>query len=151
MSSSLVKIDIHLIFHVKSSRIPMREEDLPRIFQFIGGLIRGQGGIPMEVGGVCNHVHVLTTLPKAMALKDFVRNVKAASSKWIKQLDSYYETFAWQDGYGAFSVSPSLLEKTRNYIVRQEEHHKIMTFREEYKMFLDRYGIEYDEQFFLCD
>ncbi|MBR0074014.1 MAG: transposase, partial [Bacteroidales bacterium] len=151
MSSSLVKIDIHLVFHVKSTRIPMREEDLPRIFQFIGGLIRGQGGIPMEVGGVCNHVHILTSLPKTMALTDFVRNVKAASSKWIKQIDGYYDTFAWQDGYGAFSVSPSLLDKTEKYIARQAEHHKKTTLREEYKMILDRYGIEYDDNYFLCD
>ena len=105
----------------------------------------------MEVGGVCNHVHILTSLPKTMALTDFVRNVKATSSKWIKQIDSYYKDFAWQDGYGAFSVSPSLLDKTKNYIIRQEEHHKKITFREEYKMFLDRHGIEYDENYFLCD
>lgn len=105
----------------------------------------------MEVGGVCNHVHILTSLPKTMALADFVRNVKAASSKWIKQIDGYYETFAWQDGYGAFSVSPSLLDKTKKYIARQAEHHKKITLREEYKMILDRYGIEYDEKYFLCD
>ena len=71
--------------------------------------------------------------------------------KTFRTLLGYYETFAWQDGYGAFSVSPSLLDKTKKYIARQAEHHKKTTLREEYKMILDRYGIEYDDNYFLCD
>jgi putative transposase len=98
-----------------------------------------------------DHIHILTSLPKSMALTDFVRDIKANSSKWMKQRDVGYARFSWQDGYGAFSVSPSLLEKTINYIRRQEEHHKKRTFREEYKMFLEHYGIEYDERYAFGD
>lgn len=139
MASSLVKNDIHLIFHVKSTGITMRAEDTPRIFQYIGGIIRAMDSIPIAVGGTTNHVHILASLPKTMALSDFVRKIKSNSSKWIKQLDRHYQVFSWQDGYGAFSVSPSLLDKTVNYINRQNEHHKKMTFQEEYKLFLDNY------------
>ena len=151
MGSSLTKIDIHLVFHIKSTGIPMRKEDLPRIFQYLGGIIKGMNGIPLEIGGVTNHIHILTSLPKNIALTDFVRNIKANSSKWIKQIDPYYLKFSWQDGYGAFSVSPSLLEKTINYIRRQEEHHHKLTFEEEYKIFLEQYGIQYDEKYAFND
>ena len=151
MASSLVKINIHLIFHVKSTGVNMKTNDLPQIFQYIGGIIRGMDAIPIEIGGMPDHIHILTSLPKSMALTDFVRDIKANSSKWMKQRDVGYARFSWQDGYGAFSVSPSLLEKTVNYIRRQEEHHKKRTFREEYKMFLEHYGIEYDERYAFGD
>ena len=147
MASSLVKIDIHLVFHVKSTGIPMRKEDLPRIFQYIGDVIKGMDSIPIVVGGIEDHIHILASLPKTMALTDFVRNIKANSSKWIKTLDCYYAPFCWQDGYGAFSVSPSLLDKTINYIRKQEEHHRKRSFHDEYKSFLKRYNISYDEKY----
>ena len=125
----------------------MRENDLERIHAYLGGIINNLGGIPIIVGGIDDHVHILTSLPKTMALTDFVRVIKADSSKWVKQLDGHYSNFSWQEGYGAFSVSPSLIEKTTNYIRNQAEHHKKRTFREEYKLFLDAYGVQYDERF----
>ncbi|MBQ9170913.1 MAG: transposase [Bacteroidaceae bacterium] len=151
MASSLVKIDIHLIFHIKSAGVDFRKDDLPRIFRYIGGMINGFGGIPIEVGGTTNHVHILTSLPQTVALADYVRGIKANTSKWIKQLDTHYTHFAWQDGYGAFSVSPSLLDKTIQYIQNQEVHHKKRTFEEEYRLFLDAYGIKYDERYAFSD
>lgn len=129
----------------------MRENDLPRIFQYIGGIIREMNAIPMEIGGMKDHVHIFMSLPKTVALTDFVRDIKANSSRWIKQIDHYYAPFAWQDGYGAFSVSPSLSEKTVNYIRNQKEHHRKRSFREEYKLFLDAYGIDYDEKYAFSD
>ena len=151
MASTLVKIDVHLIFHVKSTGIKMHEDDLPRIFAYISGIINGVGGLPIEVGGRPDHVHILTSLPKTMSLSDFVRAIKADSSRWIKRLDDKYAQFAWQEGYGAFSVSPSLIEKTANYIRGQEEHHKKRSFQEEYRLFLEAYGIQYDERFAFSD
>ena len=103
----------------------------------------------MQIGGMPNHVHILTVLPKTMSLVDFVRTLKTNTSKWIKQLDDCYARFAWQDGYGAFSVSPSLISKTVDYIRNQEEHHKKRSFRDEYKLFLEHYGIDYDEKYIL--
>ena len=152
MASTLVKIDVHLIFHVRSTGVTMREEDLDRIFAYIGGVIRGLGGLPIEVGGRPDHVHILCSLPKTMALADFVRAVKAESSKWMKSLDECrYGKFSWQEGYGAFSVSPSLLDRTVQYIRRQAEHHRRWSFKDEYVKFLDAYGIQYDERFIVSD
>ena len=151
MASSLVKIDVHLIFHVKTTGCNMHKDDLPRIFQYLGGIINGLNGIPIEIGGTEDHVHLLTSLPKTMALTDFVREIKAHSSVWIKQLNHHYKQFAWQDGYGAFSVSPTLLDKTIEYIRKQEEHHKKRNFQEEYKLFLEAYGIKYDERYVFSD
>lgn len=151
MASSLAKITIHLIFRVKAAGVDLRNEDLPRIFRYIGGIINGLNGIPVEIGGTHNHVHILTSLPKSIALTDYVRDIKANSCKWIKQLDRHYLQFAWQDGYGAFSVSPSLIDKTIQYIQGQEEHHKTRSFNEEYRLFLDAYGIDYDEKYAFSD
>ena len=151
MASALVKIDVHLIFHVKSTGVKMRKEDLERIFTYIGGVIKGVDGIPIEVGGMTDHVHVLTSLPKSMSLVDFVRIVKGDSSKWMKSIDPHYTAFAWQEGYGAFSVSSSLIDKTVAYIRGQAEHHQKRSFQEEYKLFLEAYGIEYDERFAFGD
>lgn len=147
MATTLVKIDIHLIFHVKSTSVKVREEDLPRLFAYIGGTIRSLGATAIEVGGMPDHVHILTTLPKTVAAADFVRAVKAESSKWLKTVAPHYNSFAWQAGYGAFSVSASLLDTVVRYIRRQAEHHRRRSFREEYKMFLEAYGIEYDERY----
>ena len=129
----------------------MRKEDLERIFTYIGGVIKGVDGIPIEVGGMTDHVHVLTSLPKSMSLVDFVRIVKGDSSKWMKSIDPHYTAFAWQEGYGAFSVSSSLIDKTVAYIRGQAEHHQKRSFQEEYKLFLEAYGIEYDERFAFGD
>ena len=151
MASTLVKIYVHLVFHVKSTGIPMREEDLPRIFDYMGGIIRNVGGISMVVGGLTDHVHILTTLPKTMTLSDFVRTIKANSSRWIKTIDDYYAPFVWQDGYGAFSVSVSTIPVVRRYISNQKGHHKTVTYVDEYKQFLDAYCVKYDERYAFLD
>lgn len=129
----------------------MRKDDLPRVFAYIGGIIKKINSLPIEIGGMPDHVHILTSLPKTMSLSDFVRIIKAESSKWIKTINSHYRNFSWQEGYGAFSVSPSILEKTIQYIRGQENHHKERSFQEEYKMFLDAYGIQYDERYAFGD
>ena len=129
----------------------MRDEDLERVFQYIGGAIRNEGGIPFAVGGVSDHIHILTTFPKTISLADFMRTIKANTSKWLRRLDPYYDSFRWQDGYGAFSVSPSLLDRTKKYILTQAEHHNTKTYRDEYKMILDSYGIDYDERYAFND
>ena len=151
MANTLVKMNVHIVFHVKSTGIKMRTEDLERIFSYIGGIINGIGGIPMEVGGVENHIHILTTLPKDMSLSDFVRIIKTDSSRWIKKIDDYYSRFSWQVGHGAFSVSTSVVDTTANYIRNQSRHHKRRTFRDEYKLFLEAYGVEYDERYAFDD
>ena len=151
MASSLVKINIHLIFHVKSTSVKMRTEHLEEIFRYIGGVVKHIGGVPIVVGGMPDHVHILTSLPKTMSVSDFTREIKAGSSKWMESLNPCYEKFEWQEGYGAFSVSASQIDKTARYIGGQAEHHQKRTFQEEYKQFLAAYGIQYDERFAFSD
>ena len=97
------------------------------------------------VGGVADHVHILCRLSRTRTLAELVREIKRTSSKWIKTKGLRH--FGWQNGYGAFSVSPSHVARVRRYIARQEEHHRKQSFQDEYRGFLDRYGIDYDERY----
>ena len=91
MASTLVQQYMHIVFHTKSTSITMREEDLPRVFDYIGGVIRNINGVSIQVGGRPDHIHILASMPKTMSLAEFVRTIKSNSSKWIKTLDGYYE------------------------------------------------------------
>ena len=147
MANTYVKNIVHIVFHIKSKGTPILADDLDRVHRYIGGITKGVGGTLIEIGGMPDHVHLLTSLPKTMALSDFVKTIKANSSRWIKELNPYYGGFSWQDGYGAFSVSDSVVPKVVNYIRNQESHHKQRSFIDEYKSFLDACGINYDEKY----
>ncbi|MBR6878069.1 MAG: transposase [Bacteroidales bacterium] len=149
MANTYTKLNIHIVFHVKSTGVCIKNEDLPIVFAYIGGIVRNVDGYPLTVGGIENHIHILATIPKTMSVSEFVQKVKANSSRWIKTLDKYYESFAWQEGYGAFCVSPSLLKKTIHYIETQEEHHHKESVRAEFIRFLQENGIEFDERYLL--
>ena len=149
MANTYTKLNIHIVFHVKSTGITIRKEDLEQVFAYIGGIINNIGGYPITVGGITNHIHILATMPKTMSVAEFVQKTKTDSSKWIKTTDKYYETFAWQEGYGAFCVSPSLLKKTIRYIETQEQHHHEVSVRDEFIQFLKENGIEFDERYLL--
>ena len=147
MANTYVQNILHIVFHIKSNGTLLLSNDLNRIHQYMGGIVKGTGAILIEVGGMPDHVHLLISLPKTMALSDFMRVVKAESSHWIKSISPYYERFLWQEGYGAFSVSSSVVPKVVNYIRNQAEHHKDKAFMDEYKSFLQAYGIDYDERY----
>ena len=149
MANTYTKLNIHIVFHVKHTGITIRKVDLRQVFAYIGGIIQNIGGYPITVGGITNHIHILATMPKTMSVSEFVQKIKANSSKWIKTVDEYYETFAWQEGYGAFCVSPSLLKKTIHYIETQEQHHHEESVRDEFKRFLIDNGIEFDERYLI--
>ena len=149
MANTYTKLNIHIVFHVKSTSVFLKKEHLPLVFAYIGSVINNIGGYPITVGGVDNHIHILATMPKTMSVSDFVKTIKANSSRWIKTLDKYYEDFAWQEGYGAFCVSPSLLKKTICYIETLEEHHDKESVHAEFIRFLQENGIEFDERYLL--
>ena len=154
MASSLMKIYIHLTFHVKRNGFShtIRECDLPELFRYIDGIIANVGGKPIQIGGIETHVHILAVLPKRMTIPDFVRTIKANSSRWIKTLDKvHYVDFSWQDGYGAFSISPSGVEDTRQYIINQKQHHQNESYEDEYIRILKAYNVEYDERYIFDD
>ena len=118
----------------------MRECDLSRIFQYIGGIAREMSCFAYKVGGMSDHIHILTTLPTTLSISDFVRILKSNSSKWIKKLDKSYTGFSWQEGYGIFSVSESNKHTILQYIEKQKEHHTTRTAEEEFAIFLEKNG-----------
>ena len=146
MSSTHLSLHIHVIFGTKYQRPLIASEWRPRLHAFLGGSIRTLNAFPEAVGGAADHVHVLMGLRATHCLADLVRDLKRASSAWVHETigDS---AFQWQDGYGAFSVSASLLPTVKSYIARQEEHHRKKTFKEEYLEFLKRSGAEFDERY----
>lgn len=105
--------------------------------------MRGLEGIPLAVGGVTDHVHLLVGLRATHRLSDVMRELKSESSRWVHQ-NQRMAAFGWQEGYGAFCVGPGDLERVRSYILAQEEHHRTKTFQEEYLAMLDRAGVEYN-------
>lgn len=147
MANSFIQLNIHITFHIKSGVDPIPQDDLPRLFAYLGGCANEQGAKAIAVGGMTDHIHMLVSFPSTITVSDFVKNVKIWSSKWLKTLGNAYRGFAWQDGYGAFSVSHSLIPKTINYIANQAEHHKKMSFREEYINILRANEIVYDEKY----
>ena len=152
MAQSLSKIYIHLIFHIKSTSLKIRENDLGRLHQYIGKLVKTSGCTEIKAGGIGDHVHVLFILSKDVTISQIVEEIKRNSSRWIKDFDPvYYRFFAWQGGYAAYSISQSVVDKTLQYIDNQKEHHTKHSFAEEYKAFLDLYKVEYDEKFVFRD
>lgn len=151
MAQSLCKIYLHIIFHIKTGSPEIESEHLPRLHQYIGSLVNSTGCQVLCVGGTGNHVHVLLMFSKTESVAHVVEEMKRNSSRWVKTLSPRYERFAWQGGYAAFSVSQSVVEKTRQYVINQGEHHKKVSFRDEYISFLKLYNIEYDEKYVFSD
>lgn len=129
----------------------IREADMPRVHGYIGQLINKTGCEVIRVGGVADHVHALFLMSKNVALSHVVEEIKRNSSRWIKSIDPYYQSFVWQNGYGAFSVSQSVVDKTLLYVEQQREHHRRFSFAEEYKNFLELYHVDYDERYVFTD
>ena len=151
MAQSLSKIYIHLIFHIKTTSPAIRQEDMERVHCYVGQLVNTTGCKVVRVGGVNDHVHILFLLSRDVAISHVVEEIKRNSSRWIKTLATHYRAFAWQNGYGVFSVSQSIVNKTLDYISNQEMHHKRFSFQDEYRQFLSSYGVEYDEAYVFKD
>jgi putative transposase len=131
MSSTHLSLHMHVVFGTKQQRPLIRPEWRERLHAYLGGAARTIEVFPEAVGGVADHVHLLLGLRATHRLADVMRDVKRVSSAWVHQTIGD-KAFAWQDGYGAFTVSASLLETVKNYIAQQEEHHRRRTFQEEY-------------------
>src|SRR3989475_7361540 len=145
MSDSYTNLLYHIIFSTKDRRPLITEDRQPRLYDYIGGTIRGLGGISLELNGTEDHVHLLTKLRPDKALSDVLRDLKANASGWMHDVFPELRDFSGQRGYGAFTVSHSNLEEVRQYITRQKEHHARISFRDEFIEFLKVNGIEYDE------
>ena len=122
-------------------------ELLPRACPYVGGVVRDLKCSLLKIGGAADHFHLLTTMHQSLALADFVKEIKVASSKWIHETFEKQKDFGWQDGYAAFTVSKSIVGDVEKYIASQEEHHRRKTFQEELLALLERHGVAYDEQY----
>ena len=147
MSQSLVKNYLHIVFSNKNRFpwiTPVIQDEL---FQYLGGICRQLESPAVQVGGYRDHVHILCSLSKNIALANFMREVKSNSSKWIKTKHINLNNFHWQNGYGAFSVNSSNIAPVIQYIANQEAHHKKLSFQKEYVKFLDESHVEYDDRY----
>jgi REP-associated tyrosine transposase len=147
MSSSYCNLLYHIVFSTKDRDPWMRATIRPRIHEYFGGAIRGENGIAMTVNGTADHVHILAKLRQDKALSKLIGELKANSSSWISRTFFECRGFGWQEGYGAFTVSESQAPKVRSYIERQEEHHRTVSFLEEFKVILKAHGLPFDERY----
>ncbi|MFV0555098.1 MAG: IS200/IS605 family transposase [Mangrovibacterium sp.] len=147
MGQSLVQNYIHIVFSTKNRHDTISETIESELHSYLGGVCRDLGCQVLKVGGFTNHIHVLCMLSKNITLVDLVKNVKAKSSKWIKTKGEEFSNFYWQDGYGAFSINPTEVAVVVKYIESQHEHHGKKTFQDEYRAFLKKYKVDYDERY----
>jgi len=147
MSQSLANIVVHLVFSTKDRRPLLRDEERGQIHAYITGMLKNQDSPLIEINSVRDHIHILFAQSKNHAPAKIVEQVKTSSSGWIKTLNSGYSDFAWQNGYGEFSVSPMHVGPVREYIRGQPEHHKREDFQTEYRRFCEKNDKPLDERY----
>jgi len=146
MSQSLSRILVHLIFSTKD-RQPVLRPLLYDLYPVIATTLKDAKCPAITIGGWDDHLHLLLVLHREEAIARAVKTVKICSTKWIKQHSQRHQTFAWQGGYGSFSVSQSEVTRVSRYIENQDKHHQKLSFKHEYIRFLDKHQIEYDPQY----
>ncbi len=147
MAQTLVSLYVHIIFSTKYRVDLIRPEVEPGVFAYIGGIINNNKSKLLAAGCTANHVHLLVSLYKALGLSDLVGDIKRDSSSWMKTAEFGHRKFRWQDGYGAFSVGHTQLNSVKRYITNQKAHHASVSFEDEFRYFLNKYAVEYDERF----
>jgi REP element-mobilizing transposase RayT len=147
MAGTYTNLLFHIVFSTRD-RAPLIVAQLrPELFNYIGGIIRAEGGALLEIGAMVDHIHLLVKVRAEQAVPEIVRLMKANSSKWLNEMPGRESRFEWQGGYGAFTVSESQLPLVRKYILSQEEHHRTKSFQEEFVEMLDRHGLKFDERY----
>ena len=147
MPSTHLSLHYHFVFGVKNREPTIDAAWRSRMHDYLGGAVKGLGGFPQGVGGVADHVHLLVGLKATHCLADFMRELKKSSSAWVHQ-EFGLASFAWQEGYAAFTVSATVRPAVQNYIANQEEHHKTRSSREELVEMLAKAEVEYDPRYF---
>jgi putative transposase len=144
MGHTYTNLLVHVIFSTKDRQPCITPQLQPRLYEYLGGLARGEFGVALQVGGTSDHVHGLLSLRPDVSVSHAMNRWKSLSSGWIKRTFPDVSEFAWQEGYGAFTVSRSQSAKVDQYIRSQAEHHRRRSFQEEFIEFLEKHGIEYD-------
>lgn len=147
MAQTLVSLYVHVIFSTKNRAELIKPEIEPDLFAYIGGILNNNKSKLFAANGTTDHIHLLMSLSKNLGLSKLVGDIKRDSSVWIKKQDSQFTSFYWQDGYGAFSIGYSQLKTVKDYIARQKIKHAKIDFKDEFRGFLHKYEIEYDERY----
>ena|ERR1700741_2368083 len=147
MPQSLSSILIHLIFSTKNREPFLTPEIDAELYPYMASIFAAMKSPALLINGTSDHLHILFSLARVVAIADLVEEVKTGSSKWIKTKGRNLRKFYWQSGYGAFSISQSQVSTVKRYISRQKEHHRRVTFQDEYRKFLKAYEVEYDERY----
>ena len=148
MPQSLAKILVHTVFSTKERRPFLRDQAVrEELHRYLGGILSNLDCQPIIAGGVEDHVHLLCALSRTCEAAEMVKEAKRGSSLWLKTKGPDLQDFAWQNGYGIFSIGSSQIPSVRDYIARQEEHHRRVSFQDEFRQLLRRYEIEFDERY----
>ncbi len=146
MPSTHLSLHYHLVFSTKNREPWFAPSIRPRVHEYLGGIIRAMGGVAHAVGGMGDHIHVFAGLRATHCLADVMRELKSDSSRWVHG-ELHLHGFAWQEGYGGFTVGAPDIETVRSYVLNQTEHHRVKTFQEEYVAMFQRGMVEYDEKY----
>ena len=147
MGSTFFSLHYHVVFSTKDRRPLIQPDWRPHLHEYLGGTVRGLGGVAEAVGGVEDHVHLLISLNTTNAPANIVRELKKASSIWAKE--KHEPSFSWQEGYSIFSTSWTHVHVLRRYIANQEQHHRKTSFMDEFKRLLEKNGVKYDPKYLL--
>jgi len=145
---SLAEIYVHIVFSTKERRDLLIDAEVrTRLWGYLAGVCKHRKSPALRIGGTANHVHILCRLGRTTAISDLIRELKHESSKWIKQIDRPVRLFQWQNGYGAFSISPTHKDAVTEYIDDQENHHRKVSFQDEFRRLGRIYHVELDERY----
>lgn len=147
MAQSLSNVLLHLVFSTKNRRPWIDAAFDEELAKYVAGICREVGCPSHKIGGADDHLQIACSLSRTMAISKLLEEIKSSSSKWIKTKGERYADFAWQNGYGAFSIGQSQLGDLRHYIANQREHHQRISFQDEYREMLGKYQVEFDEQY----
>jgi len=147
MAQTLVCLRVHVVFSTKDRRPMITPEVEPELYAYLAGTAKNLDSSCLAAGGTSNHVHLLISQSKNIALSQLMEEIKKSSSKWIKTKAPSLRSFGWQDGYGAFTIGRSQVEALERYIAAQKERHKKQSFEEELVRLLNKYGVQYDERY----
>lgn len=147
MSNIYTQIHIQFVFAVKYRNAVIESSWKNDLYKYMAGIVKNNNHKLLSINGMPDHVHILVGLRPSQSISDLMQDVKAGSSKWINSMKLVKGKFEWQEGYGAFSYSKSHLDNVIRYIENQEQHHKKSTFIQEYREFLDKFEVEYDEKY----
>ncbi len=148
MPQSLVRAYLHIVFSTKNRQRFLTDKTVRQeCHAYLAGACKNMGSPSIKIGGADDHVHILCFLSKTQSIADLVKELKRESSKWAKTKGPEMASFYWQNGYGAFSISPSHVEALKKYIENQEEHHRKESFQDEFRRLLTKYGLEFDERY----